>query len=534
MPDDAPSRWFLSPAERDNPATTIDGPGGQGWSDGNLVRPLVHGATYFRRLHEELTALRTGDRVFFTDWRGDADQLLLPGGPTVCEALTEVAQRGVEVRALMWRSHSDVLSFSAQQSQRLGTELNEAGAEVLLDQRVRRFGSHHQKIFLIRHRDRPDRDIAFVGGIDLCHGRRDDARHEGDPQQQPMDPRYRPRAPWHDATLELRGPVVGDVLRTFTERWDDPTPLDRRTPYRMLMQRRADMPRHPKPLPEQPEDPPKAGPHHVQVLRTYNAKRPKFPFAPHGERSIARAYQKAFGLAQSLIYVEDQYLWSDEVAQGIADALTGSPRLRFIAVLPRYPDADGRVTGPPNRIGQIRALRLLRQAAPNRVGVFDIENAAGTPIYVHAKVCIIDDVWFTCGSGNFNRRSWTSDSEATCAVVDSEHDDRAPLHLDGRGDGARRLPRELRLQLWAEHLGREPADPTLLDPEEAFAAWTDAAAALDAWHRSGRTGPRPPGQVRRHDPDPVTRTQQLWAEPVYATLFDPDGRHRRTRGTRRF
>ena len=34
-------------------------------------------------------------------------------------------------------------------------------------------------------------DLAFVGGIDLRHGRRDDARHEGDPQAPPLDKRYR-------------------------------------------------------------------------------------------------------------------------------------------------------------------------------------------------------------------------------------------------------------------------------------------------------------------------------------------------------
>ena len=48
--------------------------------------------------------------------------------------------------------------------------------------RVRTGGSHHQKLVVIRHRDQPERDIAYVGGIDLCHSRRDDAEHLGDPQ----------------------------------------------------------------------------------------------------------------------------------------------------------------------------------------------------------------------------------------------------------------------------------------------------------------------------------------------------------------
>ena len=46
----------------------------------------------------------------------------------------------------------------------------------------------------------------------------------------------------------------------------------------------------------------------MQVLRTYPAKRPGYSFAPHGERSIARTYLKAFARARSLVYIEDQYM----------------------------------------------------------------------------------------------------------------------------------------------------------------------------------------------------------------------------------
>ena len=522
-------RWFLTSEERGNDATELDRrhEGNVASSDGNLVRPVIHGADYFRVLHEELSALVAGDRVYFTDWRGDADEMLLPGGPTVHELLCELASRGIEVRGLLWRSHSDHASFSAQANEKLGAELNEAGAEVLFDQRVRRFGSHHQKMVIIRHKGAGERDVAFVGGIDLCHGRRDDATHAGDPQQQPMDERYGDRAGWHDAAVELRGPAVADVLETFTERWDDPTPLDRRTPYRMLIQKKERMPRHPEPLPDLFPDPPSAGPHVVQLLRTYSSKRPRFPFAPEGERSVARAYGKAFAQARSFIYVEDQYLWSEPVARGIADALEDHPQLQFIAVVPRFPDHDSKLTGPPNRIGQIRAMDVLKVAAPGRVGIFDLENSGGTPIYVHAKVCIVDDVWFTIGSDNFNRRSWTSDSELTCAVIDPTRDSREPVDPAGRGDGARKLARDLRLTLWAEHLGRAAGDPAMLDPAAGLELWKQTALALDLWHLYGRKGPRPPGQIRVHNPAQLTKFERLWAAPLYDHISDPDARPRK-------
>ena len=475
-------RWLLPATERP-------------WSAGNLVTPLIHGSTYFHRLVEVVTATTHGDQVWFTDWRGDPDELLGADGPTVAELFVAAANRGVDVRALLWRSHSDKTSFSAQENMRLGKAINDAGGQALLDQRVRRGGSHHQKLVVVRHRDRVDDDAAFVGGIDLCHSRRDDSRHLGDRQSQPMDPRYGATPPWHDAMVEIRGPAVRDVQDAFAERWNDPTPLDHRNPYRALLQRRADMPRHVGPLPPCAAAPPAAGDHVVQILRTYAAKRPAFPFAPRGERSIARGYEHAFAQAQRLVYIEDQYLWSTAVANTLATALRRQRDLQVIAVVPRHPDQDGSRSGPPNRIGQIDAIRLLRDAGGDRVGVFDLHNSNGTPVYVHAKVCIVDDTWLTCGSDNFNRRSWTHDSELTCAVFDE------------RGT----LARDLRCRLWAEHLGLAPDDDRIRDPDDPLALWRERAGSTAA-------------HAAVHEPEPVGRVARVWAGTLYRTVYDPDGR----------
>jgi hypothetical protein len=45
--------------------------------------------------------------VFFTDWRGDADARLADGGPTAGELFRDAARRGMQVRGLPWRAHSD-------------------------------------------------------------------------------------------------------------------------------------------------------------------------------------------------------------------------------------------------------------------------------------------------------------------------------------------------------------------------------------------------------------------------------------------
>src|SRR4051812_3420953 len=197
-----PGNWLLTDEERGNPATRIPA-----WTAGNLARPLVHGAAYFDRLVEEVEQLDAGDHLFFTDWRGDPDQLLREDGPTVVELFTAGQKRGVCVRGLVWRSHRDSMSLSKEENRALDQEIEQAGGDVILDQRIRRMGSHHQKFVVLRHHDDPSKDVAFAGGIDLCHSRRDDADHRGDPQGLPMSAAYGPNPPWHDVQLELRGPA---------------------------------------------------------------------------------------------------------------------------------------------------------------------------------------------------------------------------------------------------------------------------------------------------------------------------------------
>jgi phosphatidylserine/phosphatidylglycerophosphate/cardiolipin synthase-like enzyme len=156
-------------------------------------------------------------------------------------------------------------------------------------------------------------------------------------------------------------------------------------------------------------------------------------------------------------------------------------------------------------------LDILRAAGGPRVAVYSPYNAAGTPIYVHAKVCVIDDSWATVGSDNFNLRSWTYDSELSCAVVDTAE--------------AAQYAGQLRLTLTAEHLGRSKSDvDALIEPRLAFAALADSAAALDEWYAHGCQGPPPAGQLRAYQAPRLSRWSKRWAAPLYRWLYDPDGR----------
>jgi phosphatidylserine/phosphatidylglycerophosphate/cardiolipin synthase-like enzyme len=519
--------WFLTPDERGNPATEIDRRHGDGtaWTEGNTGTVLVDGAAYFTRLHQVLCECRSGDWLSFTDWQGDPDELLDGPGTEVGEVIAELAERGVHVRGLLWRSHPELVNFGEAKSLSFSRAVNLAGGQVLLDHRVRRGGSHHQKLVVVQHELDRRRDVAFVGGIDLCHGRRDDQAHGGDPQIVELDDEhYGERPPWHDLQLEVHGPAVDDLAHTFAERWRDPNPLDTRNPLRALQHRVARHPEAPGPLPPSRPAPPD-GPLAVQVLRTYPARRRAYPFAPEGERSIARAYLKAFGRARRLVYLEDQYLWSLAATSALRDALAGNPELHIVVVIPRYPDPDGAVAGDASRIGRERVLDALHEVGHERVAVYDLENRDGTPIYVHSKVCIVDDVWMAVGSDNLNRRSWTHDSEVSCAVLDERLDGRSPHDPAGLGDGARVLPRETRLRLAAEHLGRADDDVAdLVDPAGWFDAFKRHADALDAWHRAGETGPRPSGHLREHPIERVAGRRRWVRGLLHATLLDPDGR----------
>jgi phosphatidylserine/phosphatidylglycerophosphate/cardiolipin synthase-like enzyme len=507
-----PDRWFLTAKERGNASTTMDGRrhGGAAWSTGNRVRPLVHGAAYFAELLAAISAMQPGDQLMFTDWRGDPDERLAGPGTEVSRVLADASRRGVVVRGLMWRSHLDRLRYHESANRHLGEEIQAAGGECLLDMRVRTGGSHHQKFVVLRHRGRPERDVAFLGGIDLCHGRRDDRSHRGDDQPCPIGAAYGPRPAWHDVQAAIYGPAVADVETAFRERWDDPAPLTR-NPYRRWRDRLL-RPTGPAPCPPRLPDPPRCGTDAVQILRTYPHRRRGYPFAPDGERSIARAYRKAVGQARQLIYVEDQYLWSSHVVAVFSHALTTNPDLRLIAILPHHPDGDSNAYNAPQLLARQQALNLLRRSGGSRFAAYGVENPAGRPVYVHAKVCVVDDAWCTIGSGNLNLRSWTFDTELSCAVVAQD--------LTGTS-----VAQQLRLTLAREHLDRADGDDLdLRDPVDAFNTVAQSAKELDAWHGAGGRGTRPPGRLRPYREPALSRVTMRWSGPLYRVLYDPDGR----------
>jgi phosphatidylserine/phosphatidylglycerophosphate/cardiolipin synthase-like enzyme len=124
---------------------------------------------------------------------------------------------------------------------------------------------------------------------------------------------------------------------------------------------------------------------------------------------------------------------------------------------------------------------------------------------------IVDDVWVSIGSMNCNRRSMTHDTEIGIAVIDSQIEDQACV-----------FARNLRRELWREHLCLEDGSDIPIDPIQAFDLWrsrtTDPSVAPIVHAVGHRT---PPGRFNIQDSviwnqigDPQgVCSDQLWIPP---------------------
>jgi phosphatidylserine/phosphatidylglycerophosphate/cardiolipin synthase-like enzyme len=246
-----------------------------------------------------------------------------------------------------------------------------------------------------------DGELAFVNGIDMT----DAAGDRFDTQAH----RARRRIGWHDVGTRLTGPAVADVGDHFALRWKELT---------------GEQVQH-------PPAPPPTGDHTVQVVRTVADG--MYDALPNGDFRILETYLKALRSANRLIYLENQFLWAPEIVTVLADKLRRPPHpdFRLVVLLPAKPnnggdDTRGQLGVLVNADGDDR--RLL--AATIR----SFSEERDDPLYVHAKVAIIDDRWLIAGSANLNAHSLFNDTE-----MDVVTDDAA-------------LARQTRVRLWSEHL----------------------------------------------------------------------------------
>jgi phosphatidylserine/phosphatidylglycerophosphate/cardiolipin synthase-like enzyme len=370
--------------------------------DGAAALPAIAAALRTARSHIHLTGWHLAPH--FELERGEP--------PTVLGALlAELAER-VDVRVLVWAGAPVPLFHPTRK------EVAATIAQLTRDTRIRCEADprehpvhcHHEKTIVI------DDAVAFVGGIDLTDlagDRYDTSEHVA-----------RRRLGWHDVASRLEGPVVADVAAHFAMRWRELTG---------------------ETLPTKAASPPLEGlgTSTVQVVRT--VAEDMYDAVPHGDFRILEAYRRALGGAQRLVYLENQFLWSPEIVAVLADKLRRPPRpdFRLVVLLPANAN-----NGQDDTRGQLAVLadaddgdeRFLATTIRSRSGGRD------DPLYVHAKVGIVDDRWLTVGSANLNSHSLFNDTEMN-VVTD---------------DGA--LARATRERLWAEHLEADADEVAGVDP----------------------------------------------------------------------
>lgn len=334
--------------------------------------------------------------------------------------------------------------------------------------------AHHEKIVVI------DDVFAFCGGIDMTVERWDTRDHPDDDDRR-TNPGGSQHGPWHDATTAVSGPVaraLGDLVRM---RWEAASgselPAIESTPDAiwpdLLTPTFTDV--------------------DVAIARTRAGYGNSEAF-----REIEALYVKVILQAQHSLYIETQYLASRIVVEAMIDRLEAPDCPDIVVVLPR--NADGWLEQLAMDGARRRLLRVLwSHDKHNKFRAYYPVTKAGKPIYVHAKVLVMDDRLLRIGSSNLNNRSMGFDSECDLAVDAFTQD-------DAKSVAAKIV--EIRDDLLCEHL-----DCTPEELREALRSGS-LGEAIDQLRRdSGRT-------LRLFEPEDVSAEDNLLAENDF---LDPEG-----------
>jgi phosphatidylserine/phosphatidylglycerophosphate/cardiolipin synthase-like enzyme len=265
---------------------------------GNAIEVLIDGAEALPAVAAEMRRARS--YVHVAGWYFTPSFDLERNGESAAlrHLLAELAER-IDVRVLVWAGAPLPLFRPSRGDVRKMRErlVDGSRVQVALDSRERPLHCHHEKTVVI------DGRIAFVGGIDLTSEDGDRFDTSGHPA--------RGKVGWHDVSTRIEGPAVADVAEHFGMRWHETT--GERLP------------------PAEPQA--SAGDVELQIVRTVPEK--IYRATPTGDFGILESYVRAFRAAQRFIYLENQFLWSPEIASILADKIARPPThdFRLLVVL---------------------------------------------------------------------------------------------------------------------------------------------------------------------------------------------------------
>lgn len=440
---------------------------------------IVDGEAYFRAVKEAI--LLATHSVYLIGWDFDTRILFEPGDAT----LEGPNQLGAFLR---WfgkhRPHVDVyvLKWDLSLLQALGRGstplmilkwLTSRNIHLRLDGAHPKGASHHQKIVVV------DDVVAFCGGIDMTGDRWDTREHrDEDPRRQRPDGRR--HGPWHDASTVLDGDAAKALGELARVRWKWASGKELDPPG-------ACAPIWPDSISAGFRDIP------VAIARTI----PKYK-GREEVREIERLYLDAIAEAQRAIYCESQYFASRRIAEAMADRLREKDGPEIVVINPE--SADGFLAAAAMDSARYRLLKLVRDAdSRGRFRIYTPITEQGQPIYVHAKILVIDDRLLRVGSSNFNNRSLGFDSECDLAI------EALPGMAGGRA--TQEEIRAVRNGLLAEHLGT-----SIPQIERSIESHGSLIAAMETLRRQGRS-------LVPYEPDEPAAVEELLAK---SDLLDPE------------
>ena len=268
--------------------------------------------------------------------------------------------------------------------------------------------------------------------------------------------------PMHDAGFVVEGPVTRDVYETLRLLWHTISADDTPDPWPSIPPESHHGPGVPRLEPEAEGS--------IQIVRTLSEGRFKnFPGSQNvpreGEKGILEAYLRAINNATDFIYLENQYFTNDAIGHALVEAMKRNRKLQTIMLVNIQPDV------PFYPFKQRRLIHRIREDIgkdhAKRFGVFTRwTHQVGQPrprllpVYVHAKLGLVDNSWATVGSANLDGLSL--DSLLLNPFVEQRAIELNAVFLNNVDDQPTSDAVDiLRRKLWAEHLGFEtgPGEP---------------------------------------------------------------------------
>jgi phospholipase D1/2 len=419
---------------------------------------LVDAAAYFAAVRSAIVQAKRS--VFILAWDIDSRIRLVPDGADdgypeeLGEFLREVVarERHLHMYVLSW----DFAMLYAGDREpiplyKLGWRTHPRPRLAFrLDDKHPLSGSHHQKVVVV------DDAVAFVGGMDLTHGRWDTPEHLRE-QPRRRDVAGRLARPVHDVQAVVDGAAAAALGELCRDRWRNAT--GRRPPAA-------------SPVPAIVPWPRGLVPDIVDVDVAIARTDPGYVTGKPVEE-IRQLYADAIAGARRSLYLENQYFSSSVVGAALAQRL-GSDDAPEVVVVSRLTE-EGWLEA--RTMGVLRALLHQRLQAADRHGRYRLlyphipELEPPNLLNVHSKVLVVDDELCSVGSANFNNRSMGFDTE--CNIV-----------IEARGEERiRRGIAGLRNRLLAEHLASEP-DAVAAEVERSGGS---LVRMIDALARPGRT-----------------------------------------------